>query len=74
MSVYRGHAAQDDRTAGLHRLQALRDRAVEDYITKLRARYGKYARPAEEARRILDQAMGSRTLTEVLYKMREEGP
>jgi predicted DNA-binding antitoxin AbrB/MazE fold protein len=46
---------------------------IRRYIARMRARYGKYARSPEEVRRIVDESMGDKTLTEALYEMREEG-
>lgn len=40
-------------------------------IDKLYAQYGKYALPDEEARKIVDEALGTKTLTEALDTMRE---
>jgi hypothetical protein len=47
--------------------------AAASYVSDLKARFGKYARPAAEARRIVDEAMGASSLTELLYKSREDG-
>lgn len=54
------------------RLQGLTDPAITSYIEELRRRYGKYATSAEEVRRTLDKSMGDKTLTELLYEVREE--
>lgn len=59
-------------TQMLLRLQSLGDPAIQEYVEKLRAKYGKHALPAEEVRRLADKAMGNKTLTEVLSQMREE--
>jgi hypothetical protein len=40
-------------------------------IAKLYAQYGKYALPDEEARKIVDEALGTTTLTEALDSMRK---
>ena len=40
-------------------------------LNKLYSQYGKYALSDEEARKIVDQAMGTRSLTEALGEMRE---
>ena len=53
------------------RLYSLASPAIAETIAKLRARYGKYALPDPEARKVVDKAMASRTLTEELYAMRE---
>lgn len=54
------------------RLQIPTDPAIAEYIKALRARYGKYALPEDEARRLIDKAMGEKTLTEILFQMRNE--
>ncbi len=40
-------------------------------IASLYEKYKQHALPNEEMRRLLDQEMGDKTLTEVLYEMRE---
>jgi DNA anti-recombination protein RmuC len=44
---------------------------VAEMIEKLYAQYGKFARSDEETRKIVDKAMGTKTLTEALNAMRE---
>lgn len=56
----------------LLRLQGLSDPAISDYIARTRSRFGRYVLPIEEVRSILDKDMGEKTLTGVLYQMREE--
>lgn len=53
------------------RLYNLLSPSIAETIATLRARYGKYALPDPEAREVVDKAMGTRTLTEELYAMRE---
>ncbi|MSQ12907.1 MAG: hypothetical protein EXR47_01965 [Dehalococcoidia bacterium] len=53
-------------------LQIPADPAIAEYIKALRARYAKYALPEDEARRLIDKAMGEKTLTEILFQMRNE--
>jgi len=43
------------------------------YISSLKGEYAKYARPAHEVRRLIDESMGAPTLTGLLYKQREDG-
>jgi hypothetical protein len=50
-----------------------RESAIDRYLDSLRAQYGACARPAEEARRIIDESLGATTLTDLLYKSREDG-
>lgn len=45
---------------------------VQASLEKLRKRYGKHAMPASELRKLLDKQLGDRTLTEELYKLRQE--
>ncbi len=45
------------------------DDAISAYVSGLKHKHG-YALPADEARRIVDESMGTKTLTEILYKMR----
>lgn len=50
------------------------DDAATRYVLTLKSDYGRYGRPADEARRIVDDAMGAAsTLTALLYKSREGG-
>lgn len=56
----------------LLRIQGLSDPAISEYIAKMRSRFGRYVLPAEEVRNILDKEMGDKTLTGVLFQMREE--
>jgi hypothetical protein len=53
-------------------LQSLMQPEIHSYISKLKARYNRYAMPLEEGRKLIDQAMGKTTLTELLYQMRQE--
>lgn len=46
-------------------------REMAKAIDKLYAQYGKYALPDEEARSIVDEALGTKTLTRALDSMRE---
>lgn len=50
-----------------------RDDALSRYVSDLKAKFGGYARPADEARRLVDESMGASTLTGLLYKSRENG-
>jgi hypothetical protein len=43
-----------------------------DYVLRLRQGYGAYARPADEARRIVDASMGEAGLTDILYESRKD--
>lgn len=49
----------------------LQSQEMAKAIDKLYAQYGKYALPDEEARKIVDEALGTKTLTEALDSMRE---
>jgi hypothetical protein len=49
------------------------DRAmIEKYVSELRRRTQAYEMPASEARRVVDESMGSIRLTDLLYKSRDE--
>ena len=52
--------------------QSLMHPEIHSYILRLKARYKRYAMPLEEGRKIIDQAMGKATLTEILDRMRQE--
>ncbi len=52
------------------RLQANSDPAIDSYIASLKKKYKRYAMPLDEARKIIDAAMGDKTLTEALYETR----
>jgi hypothetical protein len=43
---------------------------VEVSLEKLRKRYARYAVSAEEVRTMMDKALGERTLTDELYRLR----
>lgn len=49
------------------------DDALKRYVSDLKAKFGQYARPASEARKIVDESMGESSLTGLLYKSRENG-
>ena len=51
--------------------QRVQSNEIAEAIGKLYAQYSKYALPDEQARSIIDRAMGTKTLTEVLHAMRE---
>ena len=44
---------------------------IVDSVHELRAKYGKYAVPDDEARELVDKAMGRKTLSEELRVIRE---
>ncbi len=69
----RQHALDDsaNNVPLLLRLQSLSDPSVADYISKTKAKYGKYLLPIEDVRRTVDESMGETTLTEILNQMRE---
>ena len=48
------------------------EQAVAQYIARLNADYGGYGIAIGAAREIIDGAMGKTTLTELLYKSRNE--
>lgn len=52
------------------RLYALQNPEVEEYLRRIRRRYGKYATPAQEVRAMMDKALGTHTLTEELHMVR----
>ncbi|MBI2917798.1 MAG: hypothetical protein HYY01_07355 [Chloroflexi bacterium] len=54
------------------RLQALAEPEVASYIASLKKRFNRYAMPIDEARKVVDSAMGTRTLTELLHEAREQ--
>ena len=56
----------------LVQVQSLIDPEIHSYIADLKARYSTYAVTLHEGRRIVDQAMGETTLTDVLRQMRQE--
>jgi hypothetical protein len=43
-----------------------------EYVVRLRQGYGAYARPSEEARRIVDGSIGQARLTDILYESRKD--
>ena len=56
------------------RLQERGDPTIREHIKQLRRRYGKAGRSAGEVRRIVDQAMDTKLLTEVLDETRKANP
>ena len=50
------------------------DPTIREHIEQLRRRYGQAERSADEVRRIVNQAMGSKLLTEVLDETRKASP
>lgn len=57
---------------GAARLQIPTDPAIEEYLKELRAKYGNNALPINQLRQMVDEAMGTKTLTEILFEMREQ--
>lgn len=47
---------------------------VKKYVARLRAEYGEYVIPVEEMQARVAAEMGSKSLTDVLFEMREEKP
>ncbi|MDP2935603.1 MAG: hypothetical protein Q8O86_03840 [Dehalococcoidia bacterium] len=43
---------------------------VQGSLGRLRRRYGRYASSADQVREMMDNALGDRTLTELLYELR----
>ena len=62
------------RTESRLRLQEHGDPTIRAYIEQLRQRHGQAERSAGEVRRIVDQAMGTKLLTEVLDETRKANP
>ena len=56
----------------LVRIQNLAEPEIRAYVSSLKHRYGKDRMPLEKARSVIDDAMGHRTLTELLYETREQ--
>ncbi|TAK20401.1 MAG: hypothetical protein EPO26_17660 [Chloroflexota bacterium] len=51
------------------------DRAVDPYVAEMRRRYPNYVLPPpDEARRIIDESMGTVTLSELPHQTRRERP
>ena len=73
MATYKQASSGKVKTAELAlRLYAQQSPEIEQSLEKLRKRYGKYAVPADELRKMLDKELGERTLTEELYALRED--
>ena len=56
----------------MEKIEALKDPEIDEYIADVKARYGKYARPIEDVRKILSETMGDVTLTDILFEMRKK--
>lgn len=52
-------------------LYQLQSPEIAKILSELHDKFGKYALPDSELRRMTDKAMGNRTLSEELYAMRE---
>ncbi|MBI4340254.1 MAG: hypothetical protein HY680_09950 [Chloroflexi bacterium] len=52
------------------RIQGLAEPEIASYVAALKKRYGRYAMPPDEARKVVDAAMGKKTLTELLFEAR----
>lgn len=66
-------AYRTSRQASLRlRIQSLAEPEISSYIASLKKRYQKYSMPVDEARKVIDKAMGSKTLIELLYEARGE--
>jgi hypothetical protein len=64
--------SEDDKSQTAN-VSAHEENATKRYILRLKAEYGGYARPADEARRIVDDSMGNAgALTDLLHKTRED--
>ncbi|MBI4312328.1 MAG: hypothetical protein HY681_11175 [Chloroflexi bacterium] len=46
------------------------DPTVSSYVASLRRKYRRYAMPVDDARKIVDAAMGDKCLTDLLYEAR----
>jgi len=52
-------------------VQDLNDPEIAAYIRSLKKKYQKYAMSPDEARAVVDRAMGEKTLNALLYEARE---
>jgi hypothetical protein len=53
---------------------AAEDTAIDRYVSGLKALHGKYAGSVDETRELVDASMGRTSLTELLYKSRQDSP
>lgn len=60
------------RTKDVPAAERVADTAASRYVSELKASHGRYARQADETRRLVDESMGATSLTELLYKSRAE--
>ena len=51
-------------------LQGMADPEISSYVAALKRKYQEYAMPLDDARKIVDAAMGDKPLTELLYEAR----
>ncbi|MBI2918693.1 MAG: hypothetical protein HYY01_11990 [Chloroflexi bacterium] len=73
MATYKRQAVGTDKATEVTvRLQALQSAETRKSLKRLRQLHGKHALPAAEVRRMLDEALGARTLTEELHQLREQ--
>ena len=66
-----GKKSPADRSKGYQQQPEPTRSPTEVYVEELARSMGSYAKPAAEARRIIDAA--TRSLTDALYEMRREG-
>ena len=59
-----------DRLSLQLRFQCLMEPEVNAYIASVKKKFQKYAMPIEEARKIIDRAMGEKTLGDLLHDTR----
>ncbi|MBI4287416.1 MAG: hypothetical protein HY671_03170 [Chloroflexi bacterium] len=72
MSQSRRAYRERDQAALQLRLQAPGDPEIASYIASLKKKYRRYAMSSDDAREVVDSAMGNRTLTEFLYDARDQ--
>ncbi len=52
-------------------IQSVAEPEIASYIASLKKKFRRYAMPVEEARKVIDKAMGDKTLTDLLRETRQ---
>jgi len=72
MSEDRGANYQSSQFSITLQFQSLMQPEIQSYISRLKSRYKRYHMSLEDGRKIIDRAMGNRTLSEMLHQIRQE--
>ena len=66
------NTAKNEHLDATLRIQVLVEPEIQSYISSLKNRHRGYRMPLEKGRKLIDEAMATKTLTGVLYEAREQ--